>query len=115
MPISRTPAPPKPRVRPARTLPGRQVSKCGARQYPKLLVADGRPIGQIGYVGTEEAHRGRGLATLMTAMCLKRLFRTGAGEVLISTGLDNPAALRAYEKAGFRRRHYVTEWTKALV
>ena len=93
---------------------GKEVATCAARLYPKLMSPSGGPIGQVGYVGTDKAHRGKGLATLMTEMCLKRLFEWGAGEALISTGLDNPAALRAYEKAGFRRRHSVTEWTKVL-
>jgi len=38
----------------------------------------------------------------------------GAAQVLISTGLENTPALRAYERAGFVRRHNQNEWQKVL-
>ncbi len=93
---------------------GETVAHCYARLYPNLLDRGGLPVGQIGYVGTADAHQGKGLATVMTRMCLARLRDWGAGECLIATGLDNYAALRAYEKAGFERRYNLNEWSKAL-
>ncbi len=93
---------------------GQEVATCGGRLYPELIGSSGRPIGQLGFVGTEAAHRGRGLATALVRRALARLWEWGAGEVLISTGLENGPALRAYERAGFRRRHNQNEWQKLL-
>jgi len=93
---------------------GREVATCGARLFPRLMSPKGGPVGQLGYIGTDEAHQGKGLATEMTRMSLKRLRDMGASEVLIATGLDNYPALRAYEKAGFSRRYNINEWSKKL-
>jgi GNAT superfamily N-acetyltransferase len=93
---------------------GGQAARCGARFYPNLMSPSGGPIGQIGGVGTEKEHRNKGLATHLVALCCERLVKMGATEILISTGLDNYPALRSYEKVGFRRMHYVMEWTKLL-
>ena len=65
-------------------------------------------------MGTDEAHRGKGLARVMTQMCLRTMQEWGGAEVLLSTGLNNVPALRAYERAGFERRHHACEWTKTL-
>lgn len=92
---------------------GREVATCGGRLYPELRTA-GAPVGQLGFVGTEKAHRGRGLATALVSRSLRRLREWGAGQALISTGLENAPALRTYEKAGFRRKHNLNEWSKAL-
>jgi ribosomal protein S18 acetylase RimI-like enzyme len=54
------------------------------------------------------------LARIMSQMCLRDLQAMGASEVLIATGLDNQPALRAYEKAGFKRRYNINEWSKSL-
>jgi GNAT superfamily N-acetyltransferase len=91
-----------------------EVAFCGAHFYPKLRSPRGGPVGQIGPVGTEEPHRGRGLATALVKLALRRLQQWGAAEALISTGLENYPALRAYEKAGFVRRHNQNEWQKPL-
>jgi GNAT superfamily N-acetyltransferase len=93
---------------------GQEVAYCGAHFFPDQPSPRGGPIGQVGPVGTEEAHRGRGLATALTKLALRRLQEWGAAEVLISTGLENYPALRAYEKAGFVRRSHLLEWQKAL-
>ena len=91
-----------------------QAAFCGARLYPNLKGPLGGPIGQIGGVNTVAEHRNKGLATHLVALCCKRLVKMGAKELLISTGLDNYPALRSYEKVGFRRTHYVMEWSKSL-
>lgn len=93
---------------------GEEVATCGGRAYPKLRSHAGRPIGQLGFVGTDEPHRGRGLATALVTRSIERLREWGAGLALISTGLENTPALRAYERAGFRRKHLVTEWSKVV-
>ena len=91
---------------------GETVAHCYARLYPDLKDHGGLPVGQIGHVGTDDAHQGKGLATHMTRLCLAQLRARGVGECLIATGLDNYAALRAYEKAGFERRYNLNEWSK---
>lgn len=93
---------------------GERVAHCYARLYPHLQAARNGTVGQVGDVRTAEAHRGRGLARVMTQMCLARLKAWGATEVLIATRLDNAPALRAYERAGFERRHFIAEWSKQL-
>lgn len=93
---------------------GKEVATCGGRLYPELRAAD-KPIGQLGFVGADEAHRGKGLATALVSRSLHLLRDWGAGLVLISTGFENAPALRAYEKAGFRRKHNLNEWSKPLV
>jgi len=93
---------------------GKEVAGCAARLYPGLLGSSGRPVGQIGHVGTDELHRNKGLATALTQRSLERLREWGAGEILVTTNVDNLPALKAYERAGFRRRHLVMEWEKRL-
>jgi ribosomal protein S18 acetylase RimI-like enzyme len=93
---------------------GRKAAHAYARLYPKLASAAGKPVGQIGNVTTEPEHRNRGLARTMVQMALRRLAEMDAGEALIATGLENLPALRAYERAGYRRRHLITEWMKDI-
>src|SRR5574340_1203445 len=68
---------------------GKEVATCGGRVYPELSARGGGPVGQIGPVGTDEPHRGKGLATALVTQALARLWEWGAAEVLISTGLEN--------------------------
>lgn len=93
---------------------GAKAAYVYARLYPKLPSAAGKPVGQIGGVTTEPEHRNKGLARTMVQMALRRLAEMGAGEALIATGLENYPALRAYERAGFKRRHLITEWMKDI-
>jgi GNAT superfamily N-acetyltransferase len=93
---------------------GQRVAYCHARHYPLLMSPRGTAVGQIGPVGTNSSHRGKGLARVMTQMCVARLREMGAGEAILSTGLDNVPALRAYRRAGFRACYGMTEWTKDL-
>jgi len=91
---------------------GQKVAFCHARNYPLLKSPRGASVGQIGPVGTNASHRGRGLARVMTLLCLARLRELGAGEAILSTGLDNVPALKAYRRAGFRPLAGMTEWSK---
>jgi len=89
-----------------------QVAVCGARLYPYQPAPGGGIIGQVGHVNTQEAHRGKGLARILTKQCLDRLRKWGAVESLLATSLDNYPALAAYERAGFQRRHLMPVWEK---
>lgn len=93
---------------------GAKAAHCYARYYPALTGPRGGTLGQIGNVTTLEAHRGKGLAGAMVEMCVRDLRAMGAAEALIATSLDNPPALRCYERAGFRRRHQIGMWVKDL-
>lgn len=93
---------------------GKELAHCYARLYPELKDRSGLPVGQLGHVGTDPAHQGKGLAKVMSRMCLARLREWGGGDCLIATGLDNHAALRAYEKTGFERRYNINEWSKDI-
>jgi len=92
---------------------GEEVAWCTGHLYPRLSAPGGGPVGQLGPVATDEAHQSKGLATTLVRLSLARLWDWGAAEVLISTGLQNHPALRAYEKAGFRRRYSQVEWQKS--
>jgi ribosomal protein S18 acetylase RimI-like enzyme len=93
---------------------GEEVARCCARLYPHLESPCGGIVGQIGPVRTDEEHRGRGLARIMTTMCARDLRAMGASEALVTTSLENFPALRAYERAGFSRKHFLMEWSKTL-
>jgi GNAT superfamily N-acetyltransferase len=93
---------------------GEEVATCGGRVYPELRSDAGLPIGQLGFVGTADQHRGKGLATALVTRSLERLREWGTGLALVSTGLGNAPALRAYERAGFRRKHLLIEWSKLV-
>jgi len=93
---------------------GVEAATCTARLYPQLLSPHGGAVGQLGFVGTNEAHRGKGLAKVLVNHSLQRLTDMGAAETLIATGLENYPALRAYEACGFRRRYNINEWSKYL-
>lgn len=93
---------------------GEETATCTARVYPELIGPVGGPVGQVGFVGTNEAHRGRGLARLLCQHSLARLRNLGAAEALITTGQENYPALKAYEAVGFQRRFMICEWAKDL-
>jgi len=93
---------------------GKEVAYCAARTYPDFQLPQGGCLAQIGGVATDPKDRNKGLARLLCQHCLLRLKRMGAGEVLISTGLDNGPALKVYERAGFIRKTHLQEWSKKL-
>lgn len=87
----------------AATFDGREVATCTGRLFEELAAPGGGPVGQLGLVGTDEAHRGRRLARSLVELSLQRLREWGASECILATGLDNIPALRTYENAGFER------------
>ena len=98
----------------AATLDGAEVATCTGRLFEGLEAPGGGSVGQLGFVGTEEVHRGRGLARSLVVLSLQRLREWGASECILATGLDNTPALRAYEAAGFQRRYNLNQWSKDL-
>jgi GNAT superfamily N-acetyltransferase len=128
-PVSIEPAPAPYEVRPIERKPeygavpfacaaflgDQQVAHCYARLYPELKRPAGGFVGQLGHVGTEEGHRGKGLARVLCRLCLRRLRELGAAEALINTGLENFPALRVYERVGFVRRYNMNQWSKPLM
>jgi RimJ/RimL family protein N-acetyltransferase len=57
--------------------------------------------GLIGVVATQEEHRNRGYATSIVAGLLKEVFKKRS-LAMIYVLADNPPAIRAYQKVGFR-------------
>jgi ribosomal protein S18 acetylase RimI-like enzyme len=96
------------------TYDGEEVASCTGRLFEDLAAPGGGPVGQLGFVGTDEAHRGRGLARSLVKLSLQRLREWRASECILTTGLENTPALRAYENAGFERRYNLNKWSKDL-
>ncbi|MCY3801699.1 MAG: GNAT family N-acetyltransferase [Chloroflexi bacterium] len=59
-----------------------------------------REMGVYGYVLTDPAHRGKGIAQILTKMSLEH-FRADGGKA-VYLGTDNPIARHVYEKLGYR-------------
>lgn len=94
---------------------GVEVAHCLGRHFERLPTSRGEgSVGQLGFVGTDEGHRNRGLATHLVLRSLQRLRDRGASESLVVTEFENASALRAYEKAGFKRRLNLNMWGKDL-
>lgn len=93
---------------------GTEVAQCLGRHFERLQSPGGGSVGQLGFVGTDEQHRNRGLATHLVLRSLQRLRDWGASECLIVTEFENSPALRAYEHAGFERRLNLNMWSKDL-
>ncbi len=85
-----------------------------------LILADGEPVGQVSYNDIHEhggrrrteldiwlrseSCCGRGYGTdALHALCRHLHDRLGVAEFLVQPSARNPRAIRAYEKAGFRR------------
>lgn len=93
---------------------GQEVAHCYGRLFTYLPGPDGKPVGQFGHVGTDEAHRGKGLARLMVLAGLAKLRDMGAGEALIVTQQHNIPAMKSYRNCGFRQKHVLLSWVKPL-
>ena len=59
--------------------------------------------GEIYVVGVDPDAQGLGLGRALTRVALDHLAARGLGRVLLYTEGDNVAAIRTYERAGFRR------------
>lgn len=82
----------------------------GLRQADQLIavagthvVSDNGRIAALGNVMTHPHHRGRGLATAATSAVVAELIDRGVSTIGLSVGRDNAAAIRVYEKLGFKK------------
>lgn len=80
--------------------------------------------GDLRFVVVDSALRGRGLGAELMRLALNRVFEVeDAGAVRLSVFLENPAAVRCYEKAGFNRMHQAANafpfcgeaWTRLIM
>ena len=68
----------------------------------------------VAFVGVVPELRARGLGSALTAWALGRQFEAGAESALLMLSPVNRTAVRAYEKAGFRRHRLVDVLEKNL-
>jgi ribosomal protein S18 acetylase RimI-like enzyme len=68
----------------------------------------------LAYVGVEPQLRDRGVGSALAAFALAREFERGARAALLLLSPGNRTALRAYEKAGFRRHRLVDVLERGL-
>ncbi len=68
------------------------------------IVSENERIAALGNVMTHPAYRGRGLATLATNAVCEELLDRGIEMIGLSVSRSNEAAIRVYEKIGFKRR-----------
>ena len=68
----------------------------------------------VAFVGVSPPMRARGLGSALTAWALARQFESGAELALLMLSPVNRTAVRAYEKAGFRRHRLVDVLEKSL-
>ncbi len=67
------------------------------------IVSDQEHIAALGNVMTHPHYRGRGLATVATSAVCEELLDRGIEMIGLSVGRSNEAAIRVYEKIGFKR------------
>ena len=63
----------------------------------------------IGNVFTQPEYRGRGYATVCTGAVVREALTVGLDSVILNVREDNAAAVRIYERLGFRRYHVFIE------
>ena len=68
----------------------------------------------VAYVGVAPELRDRGVGSALVAWALGRCFEAGAQSALLLLSPGNRTAVRAYEKAGFRRHRVVDVLEKGL-
>ncbi len=96
-----------------------------------LILADGEPVGQVNYNDIHErggrrrteldiwmrceASCGKGYGTdALDALCRHLHERFGVVEFMVQPSARNPRAIRAYEKAGFRRLNLPIDEARSL-
>jgi len=78
------------------------LSRMGITAYSRGDYAKSEGVGVIGYVYTSPAARGRDYATTVTGAVTRELMRRGIDHVVLNVEQGNQAALRMYQKLGFR-------------
>lgn len=73
-------------------------------------VADG--VGEIYVLGIDPAAQGRGLGGLLTATAMHRFSQLPLSGVELYVEGDNHAAIRTYQRAGFRRRRADVQYAR---
>ena len=63
--------------------------------------------GYLGFMYVDEAHRGLGLNKLLIDALIQWCKERDVNEIRLAVYQDNPTAIRAYEKAGFKK-HLIT-------
>jgi ribosomal protein S18 acetylase RimI-like enzyme len=61
-------------------------------------------LGAIQNLGVAPAHRGRGLGTALLLQALHGFRRAGLGRAFLEVTAQNEAAVRLYQRLGFRRK-----------
>jgi ribosomal protein S18 acetylase RimI-like enzyme len=67
------------------------------------VVSDNGRIAALGNVMTHPDWRGRGLASIVTSAVVARLIDRGVSTIGLSVNRENVAAIRVYEKLGFKK------------
>jgi putative acetyltransferase len=84
---------------------GGMVVGCGAtRRMAGEPATGGAAFGEVKRMVVDPAHRGQGVAAALLQALERRLAGRGLRLALLETGRDQHAALRLYERAGYRRR-----------
>jgi len=63
--------------------------------------------GYLGFMYVDEEHRGKGLNKLLIDALIKWCKERAVHEIRLAVYQDNPSAIRAYEKVGFKK-HLIT-------
>jgi predicted GNAT family acetyltransferase len=67
------------------------------------IVSDNERVAALGNVVTHPEYRGRGLATMASNAVCEELLDRGIEMIGLSVSRSNEAAIRVYEKIGFKR------------
>ena len=73
------------------------------------VVSRQESVAGVGNVFTHPGHRGRGYAQVVTSAVVAALLETGITTIGLNVEHDNAAAIRAYERIGFRTTSYYFE------
>lgn len=83
---------------------GRLVGTGAVRRMPGEPATDGQPYGEIKRMYVDPAARGRRIGEQLLAALEAQLRREGYRAALLETGREQTAAVRLYERCGYRER-----------